>query len=111
MNATSEQVWRRVLSPKEALVAREIAGEVILVPVRGKLAQLKRIFVLNPVGAHIWGQLDGERDLETIHRGIVEAFEVTDEEAEADLFEFVGSLEEADLVVEKSSDALAESSG
>ncbi len=100
MNPMSERSWGRVFAPKEALVAREIAGEVILVPVRGKLAQLKRVFVLNPVGAHIWGQLDGDRDLATIHRGIVEAFEVTDAQAEVDLFEFIGSLEEADLVIE-----------
>lgn len=100
MNPTSERPWCRVLAPKEALVAREIAGEVILVPVRGKLAQLKRVFVLNPVGAYIWGQLDGHRDLTTIHRGVVEMFEVTDAEAEVDLFEFIGSLEEAGLLTE-----------
>lgn len=93
--------WDRVFVPKEALVAREIAGEVILVPVRGKLAQLKRIFVLNPVGAYIWGQLDGVRDLAAIHRGIVADFEVSEEEAEADLCEYIAALEEADLVVLK----------
>ncbi|MEM7349308.1 MAG: PqqD family protein [Acidobacteriota bacterium] len=90
--------WDRVFEPKEALVAREIADEVILVPVRGKLAQLKRIFVLNPVGAYIWGELDGERDLAEIHRGIVANFEVSEAEAEADLLEYITALEEAELI-------------
>lgn len=105
MTTNFERSWDRVLAPREALVAREIAGEVILVPVRGKLAQLKRVFVLNPVGAHIWGRLDGERDLAAIHRGIVEAFEVTETEAEEDLFEFIASLEEANLVAERGADS------
>ncbi len=81
-------------------VIREIAGEMLLVPVRGKLAQLQQIFVLNPVGAYIWGQLDGERDLEAIRQGLVDSFEVTDREAEDDLFEYLGALEDSGLVSE-----------
>ncbi len=90
----------RIFQPRPDTATREIAGEVLLVPVRGKLAQLQQIFVLNPVGAYIWRQLDGERDLAQVHRGLVERFEVTGEEAEADLFEYLGTLEDAGLVVE-----------
>ncbi len=92
----------RVFSQRQEMVTREIAGEVILVPVRGKLAQLQQIFVLNPVGAYIWQHLDGERDLEAIHQGLVDTFEVESSEAEADLFEYLGALENAGLVAEAS---------
>ncbi len=81
-------------------VIREIAGEMLLVPVRGKLAQLQKIFVLDRVAAYIWRQLDGDRDLEAIHRGLVDTFEVAGPEAEADLFEYLGELEAAGLVAE-----------
>ncbi len=90
----------QVFRQQRSTVTREIAGEVLLVPVHGKLAQLQRIFVLNPVGAYIWQQLDGERDLEAIHRGLVDNFEVTGGEAEADLYEYLGALEDAGLIVE-----------
>ncbi len=90
----------RIYRRREEMVTREIAGEVILVPVRGKLAQLQRIFVLNPIGAYIWQRLDGESDLAAIHRGLVDAFEVTVGEAEADLLEYLGALEDAGLVAE-----------
>ncbi len=90
----------RIFRQRPDMVTREIAGEVLLVPVRGKLAQLQRIFVLNPVGAFIWRRLDGERDLAAIHRGLVDYFEVTGGEAEADMFEYLGALEEAGLVAE-----------
>ncbi len=90
----------RVFSQRQEMVTREIAGEVILVPVRGMLAQLQKIFVLNPAGAYIWQHLDGERDLEAIRRGLVDSFEVTSGEAEADLVEYLGALETAGLVAE-----------
>ncbi len=90
----------RIFRQRPETVTREIAGEVLLVPVRGKLAQLQQIFVLNPVGAFIWRQLDGERNLQAIRQGLVDSFEVTGGEAEADLFEYLGALEDAGLVRE-----------
>lgn len=35
------------------VVNRQILGDTLLVPVRGKLADLQRIFALNPVARHI----------------------------------------------------------
>ncbi len=91
---SQDQVFRR----RSEMAIREIAGEVFLVPVSGKLARLQRIFVLNPVGAYIWQQLDGERDLEAIHRGLVDRFEVADAEAETDMLEYLAALEDAELI-------------
>jgi hypothetical protein len=80
------------------VVRRDIADETLLVPVRGGLARLQRIFVLNPVAAHVWELLDGSRDLAALERGIVERFEVSEEQARCDLHEFLGSLLEAALI-------------
>ena len=96
-------LWRQVFRKSDALVTREIAGETLLVPMRGKLARLQRIFALNPVGAHIWEQLDGRRDLAAIHRSLVESFEVSPDEAEADLVEYIAMLRDAELIVDASS--------
>ena len=102
-----EQSWDRVYRQQASLAEREIAGEVLLVPVRGKLAQLQQIFSLNPVGAFIWRQLDGQRDLKGIHQGLVDKFEVTGDEAERDLLEYVCALKAADLIVEAGADSEA----
>ncbi|MCP4656319.1 MAG: PqqD family protein [bacterium] len=93
-------VRRQVFRKSDSLVTREIAGETLLVPMRGKLARLQRIFALNPVGAHIWEQLDGTRDLAAIHRSLVETFDVSPEQAEADLVEYVAMLRDAELIVD-----------
>jgi hypothetical protein len=81
------------------VVTREIVGETILVPIQGKLADMQRIFTLNDVGAYIWSNLDGSKDLEAICQGLAIEFDVRREQAECDLNEFISELVEAELIV------------
>ncbi|MBN1268457.1 MAG: PqqD family protein [Kiritimatiellae bacterium] len=85
---------------KESLLSRQIAGETIVVPIRGKLADMQRIFALNSVAEHIWDRIDGRRDTDEIRRGIVERFEIDEVQARRDLDEFVRQLLDAGLVEE-----------
>ncbi len=82
----------RVSRRDEQVVSRSIVGETILVPIRGKLADLQRIFALDPVSEFIWKRLDGKTTLGEIRDEIVAVFEVDDEKAAIDLLEFVDSL-------------------
>jgi hypothetical protein len=91
---------RRVLRKSDQIVTRELAGETILVPIRGTLASLQQIFVLNPVAAFIWEQLDGERSLDEICEGILERFDATPATARGDLLELVEGLLAAGLIAE-----------
>ena len=86
---------------REGVVLREVAGEHILVPIRRDVADLQAIFALNRVGLRIWELLDGERDLDGILAELLERFEVTAEEASADLHSFVERLHAAGLVEQK----------
>lgn len=78
-------------------VTREIAGETLLVPIRGHLADLRHIFSLNPVGSFVWDRLDGEHDAEALGSAVTSAFEVEPGRAEADVRSFLGQLVEAGL--------------
>ncbi len=82
----------RVSRLDEQVVSRTIVGETILVPIRGKLADLQRIFALDPVAEFIWKRLDGTSTLGGIRAEMVAVFEVDDERAAEDLMEFVDSL-------------------
>jgi len=93
-----DTVYRR----QPDVVGRQILGETLLVPIRGELADLQRIFALNPVAQHIWTQLDGEHDLAALRDGLVAAFEVEPAQADADLAEFVAQLRAAGLIAEVS---------
>jgi hypothetical protein len=80
------------------IVDREIAGEVILVPIRDNVGDLESIYTLNETAARIWALLDGERTLAEVRDAIVAEFEVDPVDAEADLLELVGQLAAADAV-------------
>lgn len=95
-----EPTWAGQEIPQKSpsVVARTIAGETLLVPVRGDLALLNKLFALNEVGAYIWEQIDGRADLATIHRRLQDHFEVSGNDALQDLLEYVGLLLEAELI-------------
>jgi hypothetical protein len=80
------------------VILREIAGEVFLVPIRGRLADLQELFVLNPVGEWIWERLDGSRPTTALADDMARAFKVERDEAAADLEAFVAELDEAGLL-------------
>jgi hypothetical protein len=82
----------------EGLVTRSIADETVVVPVRGRLAQLQNLYVLSEVGRHLWDEIDGERSIETLRQSVLSAYEVTEEQADRDLVEFFGTMVEAGLV-------------
>jgi hypothetical protein len=87
---------------KENIVTRNIAGETLLVPIYGDLANMEKIFTLDPVAAFIWEHLDGEKSLEDIRDGVLDAFDVEKEQAETDISEFVNELVKADLIIQRS---------
>ena len=88
------------LARNEAIVARRIGDEFILVPIRQQAGEVDSIYTLNEVGARVWELLDGQTSLGAIRDAIVEEFEVSPEEAEVDLLAFVGQLQSVGAVVE-----------
>jgi len=93
---------KEVYKKKSDIVYRKVAGETILVPISGRLADMQRIFALNPVGEFIWDKLDGSRSLQQISDDIQRFFDVTGEEANADLEGFIAELLKEGLIEEVS---------
>jgi hypothetical protein len=75
-----------------SLVARNIAGEVILVPIRQNAADLDSVYTLNETASFVWERLDGQRTLREIKRELLDAFEVDEPDAELDLIELLEQL-------------------
>jgi hypothetical protein len=68
-----------------SIVARDIAGEMILVPIRNNVGDLEHIYTLNETASTVWHLLDGQRPLAEVCDAVVAEYEVTREEVEADL--------------------------
>ena len=80
------------------IVNRKIAGEMVLVPIRHNVGDLACIYNLNEVGSRIWELIDVGVTVGQIRDKIVEEYEVTLEEAEADITEFLNQLEQVGAV-------------
>jgi len=91
----------RTLRVAGEVVRREIAGETILVPIRGSAADMRRMYSLNPTAAFVWERIDGRRTLGEIVDELLAAFAGEPAAAQADVEAFVatalgeGLLEEA----------------
>ena len=89
-----------VFRPRGETVRRVIAGETILVPIRGRTADMQSLFALNPTATFIWERVDGTRSIEQILVDILAAFEVEREEAREHLLSFLTLAQNQGLVEE-----------
>ena len=76
-----------------SMVARRVADEVILVPIRQNVGDLQSIYTLNGAGVRIWELLDNGRTVADIASTVTEEYEVEPPRAEADLVDFLAQLE------------------
>ncbi len=87
----------RPLKPAPDVVARRVAGEYLLVPVRRGAAEMDYIFTANEIGSFVFRLLDGERDGRAIARLVSREYEVDEERACADVVDFLRTLYETGL--------------
>ena len=81
---------------KPGYVLREIAGEHLAIPVTAENSS--DIVVLNPVSAILWSELETEKTIDELADKICSSFDISREEAVADIKEFVKSLISAGVV-------------
>jgi len=82
-----------------SIVSQEIAGEVILVPVRQSVGELDSIYTLNETAAYTWSLIDGHHTLEEIHQQIVAEYDIDEDVARQDLLELVEKLQQFGAIV------------
>lgn len=83
---------------KKELIRREIAGDTILVPVGRAVYDSNGLFMLNELGAFIWDLLPAVNTPQEICSAILAEYEVTPEEAAADVADFLSRLEEMGII-------------
>jgi hypothetical protein len=91
---TDEQLLELPFRRQPAIVTRRVAGEVILVPVTGRMAQEGSLYTLNGTSAFLWERLDGRRTGRDLVRDLEESYEVEGPKAESDVQAFLSQLQE-----------------
>ncbi|MGP8052020.1 MAG: PqqD family protein [Desulfobaccales bacterium] len=89
-----------VYAISDAVVAREIEGEIIIVPLVSGIADLEdEIFTLNATGKAIWDKLDGRRRLQDIISELSSEYQAPPGEIEADVLGLVEELTRRRMLV------------
>lgn len=87
-----------VYERSDSLVTRDLAGEKIIVPVRGKVGDLNSIFTLNAVANDIWALLDGKRMVAEIVEQLVQEYDVDPSTLASDVCRVLDELSSEGLV-------------
>ena len=91
----------------QSVVARVVAGETLIVPVRAKVGDLASIYSFNGTGTLIWKLLETPKSVTELAAAIAQEYEVEPAQAERDVAEFVGEMKAVGLVEACASMAMA----
>lgn len=83
---------------KKELIKREIAGDVILVPVGKSVIENNGLYVLNELASFIWDILPQCENEEEIVTKILDTYEVEETVARKDCNLFLNKLKEMDII-------------
>lgn len=81
-----------------SVVSRFIAGETLVVPIRGKVGDLAAIYSFNEAASVLWTALEHPRSVEHLASLLNESFDVGWDDARRDVMAFVGEMQAAGLL-------------
>jgi hypothetical protein len=82
----------------QAVVSRQIAGEMLVVPIRGKVGDLASIYSFNDTGSVLWAALEHPTSMENLTSLLCQTFEVGWDDARRDAETFVHEMQAAGLI-------------
>jgi hypothetical protein len=92
--------------PSPDIVAREIEGELIIVPLTAGVGNLEdELYSMNDTGREVWRLLDGVRTLDEIAAALAEQFNASHSAILVDVQGLVGELVRRRMLVEVPGDA------
>jgi hypothetical protein len=93
-----DMTTEETLVRSQAVVARVVAGETLIVPIRAKVGDLASIYSFNGTGSLIWKLLESPRTVTELATAVAQAYEVEPARAEQDVTNFVSEMKSVGLV-------------
>jgi hypothetical protein len=92
----------QVYVPSDDIVAREIEGELIIVPLVAGIGDMEdELFSLNDTGKDVWRRLDGRTTLAAVANALATEYSAQLDEIERDVIGLVGELVRRKMLVVK----------
>jgi len=83
---------KSVPSRSSSVVTRKTGREYVLVPVTNNIADMNSVYTLNETGAFLWELIDGENNIEDMIEALIREYDIDEETATADVFEFINEM-------------------
>ena len=97
----TDKQLQTIYAPSEDVVAREIEGELIIIPLAAGIGDLgDELYTLNETGKVIWAHLDGHKNLAEIVTALSAEYDAPAGEIEQDVFGLVQELLSRRILVE-----------
>ncbi len=88
--------------PSDDIVAREIEGEIIIVPLAAGIGDLEdELFSLNETGRDVWRRLDGQHTLSATAAELAQEYDASPAEIEQDVRGLAAELLKRRMIREK----------
>ena len=78
---------------------RDVAGTLVIVPVGAAVSAFPGMITLNATGAYIWELLETDQTVQSITDALVTRYEVTSQQAKADVEGFLAKLQSAGALI------------
>ena len=89
-----------ICTPSENVVAREIEGELLIVPLASGIGDADdELYTLNPTGQAIWQKLDGQRTLGQVAAALAGEFDAPIVEIETDVLGLASEMTRRGILV------------
>jgi len=88
----------KVFVRSQSVVSRVVAGETLIVPVRGKVGDLASIYSFNETASLIWKMLESPRTPAELSAAVSRAYDVGMERAAQDVERFLSDMFLAGLI-------------
>jgi len=89
---------QQVFFRSQSVVSRIVAGETLIVPIRGRGGDLASIYSFNGTGSLIWQVLESPRTVVELVEAVAQEFDVERARAEKDVKRFVREMTAVCLV-------------
>jgi len=82
----------QVFVRSQSVVSRRVAGETLIVPIRGKVGDLASIYSFNETGSLIWQALETPKGLDELIEVVEAEYSVERAQAERDATQFLNDM-------------------
>jgi 5-methylthioribose kinase len=93
---------KSICAPSDNVVAREIEGDVIIVPLVNGIGDAEdELYTLNETGQAIWQKLDGQRTLKDVAASLAGEFTNPLNDIESDVLGFASEMVRRGILIAK----------